>query len=78
MDITIAQGQELGLSSRIARWGQQRKEFLRNGEPMVALTIENWLFGAECALEEIGLYAFSRLAKDAQDDPVAEETGAAK
>ena len=78
MSITIAQGQELELSSRIKRWGQERHDYLLADDTAQVLMLEDALYGVEWTLSVLGLTELSMLARDARKAPIKTETEAAK
>ena len=73
MSIGISNAHEPEVCERIRKWEQQRKDFLRDGEPMEALMVENCLTGAAVVLTLLGRPDLARLADAALNATVENE-----
>ena len=62
MNYGISSTNEPEVCERIRTWERQRKDFLRDGEPMEALMVENCLTGAAVVLTLLGRTDLARLA----------------
>ena len=78
MNITITQDQELELSSRIKRWGQERTDYLLADDTAQALMVEDMLHGAELVFSVLGLTELELQARNARQAALSSETKATK